>query len=166
MKTSTQCTPVPSFTPTRASLAAERDDERLEGAVLQRRAVNQTQLATVPPIVSEVLRSPGQPLDSDTRTLIEPHFGRDFSRVRVHTDAKAAESARAVNSRAYTVGRDIVFGPYTWTISQMRRALITRPLLKCSILISNRRSARSLPRQLNARSGRSGSVQPSTRCGE
>ena len=32
----------------------------------------------------------------------------DFSQVRVHTDAKAAESARAVNALAYTVGTDVV----------------------------------------------------------
>src|SRR5262249_2485509 len=63
----------------------------------------------IPPIVHEVLRSPGQPLDPATRALMEPPFGRDFSQVRVHTDAKAAESARAVNALAYTVGLDVVF---------------------------------------------------------
>ena len=36
--------------------------------------------------------------------------GFDFSQVRIHTDTRAAESARAVNAAAYTVGRDIVFG--------------------------------------------------------
>jgi hypothetical protein len=41
---------------------------------------------------------------------MEPRFGRDFSQVRVHTDARAAESAQAVNAFAYTVGQDIVFG--------------------------------------------------------
>jgi hypothetical protein len=41
---------------------------------------------------------------------MEPRFGHDFSGVRVHTDAQAAESARAVNALAYTVGRDVVFG--------------------------------------------------------
>ena len=41
---------------------------------------------------------------------MEPRFGQDFSGVRVHTDDKAAASARAVNARAYTVGRDVVFG--------------------------------------------------------
>ena len=41
---------------------------------------------------------------------MEPRFGHDFSQVRVHTDARAAESARAVNALAYTVGRDVVFG--------------------------------------------------------
>lgn len=63
----------------------------------------------VPPIVHEVLRSPGQPLDAETRAFFEPRFGQDFSQVRVHTDAKAADSARAVNALAYTVGRDVVF---------------------------------------------------------
>lgn len=64
----------------------------------------------VQPIVHEVLRSTGQPLDPATRAPYESRFGYDFSRVRVHTDAKAAESARAVNALAYTVGRDVVFG--------------------------------------------------------
>ncbi len=114
----------------------------------------------VPPIVNEVLRSPGQPLDTDTRTFFEPRLGHDFStipthtvglspapasltaghpadqfevnadavaekvtgmppaspeagydlgHVRIHTDERAAESARAVNALAYTVGSQIVF---------------------------------------------------------
>jgi hypothetical protein len=63
-----------------------------------------------PPIVHDVLRSPGQPLDTATRTFMEPRFGQDFSDVRVHTDAGAAESAAAVGARAYAVNRTIVFG--------------------------------------------------------
>ena len=74
------------------------------------RAATQAERAEVPPIVHEVLRSPGQSLDAATRAFMEPHFGHDFSQVRVHTDARAAESAQAVNALAYTVGRDIVFG--------------------------------------------------------
>ena len=64
----------------------------------------------VPPIVHEVLRSPGRPLGEEARAFMEPRFGHDFSRVRVHTDARAAESARAVNAQAYTVGPNVVFG--------------------------------------------------------
>ena len=118
-------------------------------------------LDRVPPIVHDVLRSPGRPLDVTTRSFIEPRFGHgfshantssalqassgelqvgpvddphereadavadsvmnessserlnrgfDFSQVRIHTDARAAQSAHAVNAAAYTVGRDIVFG--------------------------------------------------------
>lgn len=37
-------------------------------------------------------------------------FGHDFSQVRVHTDARASETAEALGAEAYTVGEDIVFG--------------------------------------------------------
>ena len=130
----------------------------------------------VPPIVHEVLGSPGQLLDASTRAFMEPRFGHDFSNVRVHAsipkkantrlsinqsgdqyeqeadrvangvmrmqephitesfksskqkhlkhdfsqvrihaDAQAAESARSVNALAYTVGKDIVFGAGQYT---------------------------------------------------
>jgi uncharacterized protein DUF4157 len=65
--------------------------------------------AAAPAIVGEVLRSPGQPLDGDTRSFFEPRFGHDLSRVRVHTDARAADSAQSVRARAFTVGTNIVF---------------------------------------------------------
>ena len=61
-----------------------------------------------PPIVHEVLQEPGQPLDASSRAFFEPRFGRDFSHVRVHTDAAAAASAQAVGAHAYTVGSRIV----------------------------------------------------------
>lgn len=41
---------------------------------------------------------------------MEPRFGQDFSSVRVHAGARAAEAARDAKARAYTVGRDVVFG--------------------------------------------------------
>ena len=63
----------------------------------------------VPPIVHEVLQSPGRQLDRMTRAFMEPRFGRDFGNVRLHSDPRAAQSADAVNALAYTVGRDIVF---------------------------------------------------------
>ncbi len=53
---------------------------------------------------------PGRPLDAAARNFFEPRFGHDFGRVRVHTGAQAAESARDVDALAYTVGRDLVFG--------------------------------------------------------
>lgn len=76
---------------------------------LQRNA-NQGAAGDVPSIVHDVLRSPGQPLDTATRAFMEPRFAQDLSRVRVRTDAKAAESARVLNALAYTVGPDVVFG--------------------------------------------------------
>lgn len=59
--------------------------------------------------VGEVLRSHGAPLDSETRGFMESRFGHDFSRVRVHTDEQAAESARALSASAFTVGSHVVF---------------------------------------------------------
>jgi uncharacterized protein DUF4157 len=64
-----------------------------------------------PPIVHEVLRSPGQPLDPAARVFFEPKFGTDFSRVRLHSDALAGQSAHDIKAQAYTVGHNIVFGP-------------------------------------------------------
>lgn len=63
-----------------------------------------------PSLVREVLSSPGHPLDAGARESLEPHFGYDFSGVRVHTDERASESARAVGANAYTAGTHIAFG--------------------------------------------------------
>jgi hypothetical protein len=82
---------------------------------LQRSAASAEGVSEVPPIVHDVLRSSGQPLDAHTRSFFESRFDHDFSRVRVHTDTRAAESAHAVNALAYTVGRDIVFGAGQYT---------------------------------------------------
>jgi hypothetical protein len=67
-------------------------------------------VSEAPGSVHEALHSPGQPLDPATRAYFEPRFGRDFSGVRVHADAAAAQSARDVNAHAYTVGHNMVFG--------------------------------------------------------
>jgi hypothetical protein len=63
-----------------------------------------------PAIVHDVLRSSGQPLDVATRAFMEPWFGFDFSRVRVHSGAAAEQSTREVSAHAYTVGHSLVFG--------------------------------------------------------
>lgn len=128
--------------------------------LMQRRAVSHSESVAVPPIVHDVLRSPGQPLDAVTRSFMESRFSHDFTqvrshaapqaasliigpandsyeqeaervadsvmlsspleaaatprydfgKVRVHSDSRAAESARDVSAQAYTVGLDIVFG--------------------------------------------------------
>jgi hypothetical protein len=132
---------------------------RKERLGLQRRAASLSAVPSVPSVVHDVLRSPGRPLDAQTRAFMEPRFGHDFGRVRVrsvapamsgsvvshpedesereadrvadavlgdpqgsepgaaydfgqvrvHTDAKAAESAAALGALAYTVGPDVVF---------------------------------------------------------
>jgi len=87
----------------------ESDIPRIK-PLAQRQVDGETSGAIAPPIVNEVLRSPGRPLDGDTRAFFGPRFGHNFSQVRVHTDAQAAESARLLDARAYTVGNDVVFG--------------------------------------------------------
>lgn len=66
---------------------------------------------TAPPVVNEVLDAPGQPLPAAVRSFMEPRFGHDFSRVRVHRGRRAAESARALRAAAFTSRSHIVFGP-------------------------------------------------------
>jgi Domain of unknown function (DUF4157)/Putative peptidoglycan binding domain len=143
----------------------ECDACRKKRLSLQRRSANSHGPTDAPPIVHEVLRSPGQPLDRHTRAFMESRFGHafspaplraapaaqtklvvgeagdqfeqqadrmaetvmqmpeprtvsksrprgvaDFSHVRLHTGARAAESARTVNAKAYTVGHEVVFG--------------------------------------------------------
>src|SRR5262249_49153407 len=62
-----------------------------------------------PPIVHDVLRSPGRSLHQSELQFFERRFRSDLADVRIHADADAAESADAVGARAYTVGRHIVF---------------------------------------------------------
>lgn len=60
--------------------------------------------------VGDVLSSAGRPLDAKTQTGMGARFNFDFSGVRVHDDARAAESALSVSASAYTVGNHVVFG--------------------------------------------------------
>jgi hypothetical protein len=57
----------------------------------------------------QVLSQPGQPLPSPTRRQMEQRFGTSFDDVRVHDDARAAESAEALSASAYTLGSHLVF---------------------------------------------------------
>ncbi len=82
---------------------------RKSGGAVQRLSTGRPASPVVPSVVHEVLQSAGQPLDPAARAYFEPRFGHDFSQVRIHSDGRAAESARAVGALAYTVGSDIVF---------------------------------------------------------
>lgn len=91
----------------RKCVSCEEDEEKLQR---KEHGSNFDSPTSAPLIVHEALKSPGQPLNPAIRAFMEPRFDQDFSGVRLHTDAKAAESARALNASAYTTGRDIVFG--------------------------------------------------------
>jgi Domain of unknown function (DUF4157)/Lysine-specific metallo-endopeptidase len=104
--------------------------QKMKGAgLLHRHAAESASSIVAPPIVHDVLRSPGQPLDSATQAVMQSRFRRDFSQVRVHTDERAAESARAVSAHAYTVGQNIVFGEGRYSPrTQQGRSLLRHEL--------------------------------------
>ncbi len=56
------------------------------------------------------LQGGGRPLSKSERGFFEPRIGADFSNVRVHDYSRAASVARSVNARAFTLGRNVVFG--------------------------------------------------------
>jgi len=56
------------------------------------------------------MRGRGEQLPENTRAYFETRLGRDFGEVRVHKGAQAAESAKAINAKAFTTGKDIVLG--------------------------------------------------------
>ncbi|HLB71706.1 MAG TPA: DUF4157 domain-containing protein [Candidatus Methanoperedens sp.] len=101
--------------PDHASVPQSQVNSRSEGLSIQsarcdsEKDIHHSQ-SGVPPIVHQVLRSPGQPLDAAASTFMEPRFGHDFNQVRVHTNARATESVQGINALAYTVGNNIVFG--------------------------------------------------------
>src|SRR5262245_4222883 len=64
----------------------------------------------VPRAAVQAIHRGGSPLPVAVRAQFEPLVGHDFSRVRVHADGEAADAARAVHARAFTLGPHIVFG--------------------------------------------------------
>jgi hypothetical protein len=92
----------------RKCAACEEEEKKLQ---MKPAGAPEAAAGGAPSIVHDVLRSQGQPLDRLTRDFFEPRFGYDFSRVRVHVDARAGASVRSVGALAYTAGLNVVFGP-------------------------------------------------------
>lgn len=63
-------------------------------------------------VASEIAHSQGAgaPLPAGVRKFMEPRFGADFSKVRIHTGEKSARLNRQVSAQAFTVGNQIFFG--------------------------------------------------------
>jgi hypothetical protein len=92
--------------------------------------------------ISALRSGGGRPLPAATRGLMESRFQRDFSGVRIHTDGRAAQTAAGVNARAFTVGRDVVFGAGQFEPGSTRG---TRLLAHELTHVVQQRSARSGP---------------------
>jgi hypothetical protein len=92
-----------------AGSGGQCEERKKKEGTVQRRAVGMSALSAAPPSVYDTLGSSGQPLDASTRSFMEPRFGHDFGKVRIHADSKAAASAREIQSLAFTVGDHIAF---------------------------------------------------------
>lgn len=108
----------------------------------------------------------GSPLGNAERNFFEPRFGRDFSDVRVHAGPDAAKIARQVNARAFTIGRDVVFGAgeyrpdtndgrrlmaheLTHTVQQgaAGKTLAAKPVLQRQTMLRRERNEQPAPRK-------------------
>lgn len=108
--------------------------QRLRTEQVQRRAVHDalyadsfSEVGTAPPVgqsssetsgspgpefetQADALKGGGQPLTEPQRQFYEARLRQDLGAVRIHTDNPADRLARQVQARAFTLGRDIVFG--------------------------------------------------------
>jgi Domain of unknown function (DUF4157) len=103
--------------------SCEKDKERV-----QRKAGSASPAGEVGADFAGHLRG-GAPLDGPSRAFFEPRFGHDFGSVRVHTGAEAADAARSIHARAFTLGRDVAFaaGEYA-PQSERGRSLLAHEL--------------------------------------
>lgn len=83
----------------------EHEADQVAEQVVSTSSINPTVTANI-----NTMRGGGKSLPPPVRADLEPRFGADFGQVRVHTDARAASTAKAMQARAFTVGRDVAFG--------------------------------------------------------
>lgn len=110
--------PVGEVKPVHSAVHADRTIHRGcdtcndESETVQRKALSShgTTSSQTPAHVHDAISSGGHPLDHETRRFFEPRLGYDLAGVRIHTGSTAELSAKAINARAYTLRRDIVFG--------------------------------------------------------
>ncbi|UCC30014.1 MAG: DUF4157 domain-containing protein [Phycisphaerales bacterium] len=87
-------------------------EEQQEEQIIRAKEISRRTPKVTPDVQAQIdgMRASGQPLPESVRVFFEPRFGYDFTGVRLHPDFGAASAASQVNARAFTVGRDIVFG--------------------------------------------------------
>jgi Domain of unknown function (DUF4157) len=89
-----------------------KNDEEEEKMVIRRKPLFSSDFASdqVTNQINNIRSSSCSPFDVSTKEFMESKLGHDFSKVKIHTDERAANSADSVNAMAYTIGNDIVFG--------------------------------------------------------
>ena len=130
--------------------SVQRQTKEDEEELLQTKRLDSQSHEIMPSLATRIesMKGGGHPLPESTRSFFEPRFGHDFNQVRVHTDTRIAEIAQAVNARAFTVGRNIAFGPGQYTPeSQEGRKLLAHELMHVVQQRQGGRAARWLQRQ-------------------
>lgn len=139
----------------------EEDEESI-----QTKRIGKQSLQVDPEERISSLRGSGKPLRWSERNFFDQYFGYDFSQVRVHSDARAAETARRLGARAFTVGQDIVFGsgqyaPKTsagqWLLAHELSHVVQQRNLQYGV-----KRIMRVPREGDIRKGR---ISYSTNCG-
>jgi hypothetical protein len=148
-----------------AEESVQRQAEEEEEELLQGKGAPASPSSVSPQVSGNInaLRGGGQPLSPANRSFFEPRFGYDLSGVQVHTGPKAAETARAVNAKAFTVGRDVVFGagqftPDTQSGKQLLAHELTHVVQQLPYL--SRRSPESQSSPVNGRPDAAGGESP------
>ncbi len=94
----------------------EEPEDPVDSLLMQRDAANGasggafTAPASVESAIAGMRSGPARQLDPGTRSTMESGIGRDFSNVRIHDGARAANAARNLRAKAFTVGNDVFFG--------------------------------------------------------
>ena len=97
----------------------EEEEEEIQMQIQRQPATTGEQIlknagenAQITPVEKNIgaLRGNGPRLSPETRMFFEPRFNYRFDKVKVHTNALAADTATMLGARAFTVGNDIVFG--------------------------------------------------------
>jgi hypothetical protein len=94
------------------SIQQQLDEKEEEEEILQTRRHTGRAPVVTPSIEAGIksMRGGGQPLPESVRSYFEPRFGVEFSQVRVHTGSQAASAAKSLHAKAFTSGKDVVFG--------------------------------------------------------
>lgn len=89
----------------------EVEEEEEDSGMLMRKVHNKGGFAAPFTLISQlqVTKGGGHVLPDATKAFMENAFQADFSQVRIHTDARAAEMSHSIHARAFTHGRDIYF---------------------------------------------------------
>lgn len=128
----------------------KKGEEKKEDEKLNRKEAGAATAAPLTSAYINTLHGNGTALPKTAQLFFGKRMGYDFGSVKVHTDQEAAESAKEVNAKAYTLGNHIVFndGEYD-TESSKGKQLMAHELVHV-VQQSKEQSGLSLQRKQHA----------------